>query len=278
MKSRKGFTLIELLVVIAIIAVLAAILFPVFAKARNAAKASNCESNLKQIANAIKMYLTDWEDTYPMNHGFAPGMVPGNPKQSVQLSDPGMDDDGNPYRFWWGFGWVEALYGHIEAISDSDDASSVWRCQAASNKRFPEDSTTAAVSYVFNFCLTAEPEGIIKESANLMMVREIDRLVDCVCRPTSKLPTGDSSEIPESPFLEKRDQHLRATQDKLHSNGSHVLFTDGHVKLFVADYFPPQAYYSTPNNWDEEDSLQWYNYGPHADKPSAYIKSIAITP
>ena len=56
MKGRRGFTLIELLVVITIIAVLAAILFPVFAKAKDAARTSTCTSNLKQIGNAFKMY------------------------------------------------------------------------------------------------------------------------------------------------------------------------------------------------------------------------------
>lgn len=61
MVSRKGFTLIELLVVIAIIAILAAILFPVFAKAREKARQSTCTSNLKQIGTAIQMYAQDWD-------------------------------------------------------------------------------------------------------------------------------------------------------------------------------------------------------------------------
>lgn len=53
---RKGFTLIELLVVIAIIAILAAILFPVFAKAREKARQASCQNNLKQLVLAAKMY------------------------------------------------------------------------------------------------------------------------------------------------------------------------------------------------------------------------------
>jgi prepilin-type N-terminal cleavage/methylation domain-containing protein len=60
--KRRGFTLIELLVVIAIIAILAAILFPVFAKARDAARRSTCLSNTKQIGTAILMYAQDYDE------------------------------------------------------------------------------------------------------------------------------------------------------------------------------------------------------------------------
>jgi prepilin-type N-terminal cleavage/methylation domain-containing protein len=62
---RKGFTLIELLVVIAIIAILAAILFPVFAKAREKARQTSCLSNVKQIALAMMMYYQDSEAFTP---------------------------------------------------------------------------------------------------------------------------------------------------------------------------------------------------------------------
>jgi prepilin-type N-terminal cleavage/methylation domain-containing protein/prepilin-type processing-associated H-X9-DG protein len=62
---KRGFTLIELLVVIAIIAILAAILFPVFAKAREAARATACKNNLKQIGTGMAMYVQDYDETYP---------------------------------------------------------------------------------------------------------------------------------------------------------------------------------------------------------------------
>ena len=65
---RKGFTLIELLVVIAIIAILAAILFPVFAKAREKARTSSCQSNLKQIGLAITQYVQDYDETLPQRY------------------------------------------------------------------------------------------------------------------------------------------------------------------------------------------------------------------
>jgi prepilin-type N-terminal cleavage/methylation domain-containing protein/prepilin-type processing-associated H-X9-DG protein len=62
---NRGFTLIELLVVIAIIAILAAILFPVFAKAREKARQASCMSNLKQLGAALTMYTEDYDGTYP---------------------------------------------------------------------------------------------------------------------------------------------------------------------------------------------------------------------
>lgn len=64
--SRRAFTLIELLVVIAIIAILAAILFPVFAQAKAAAKTSTSTSNLKQLALSTQMYTNDFDDNTPM--------------------------------------------------------------------------------------------------------------------------------------------------------------------------------------------------------------------
>ena len=95
MPSRRssfatGFTLIELLVVIAIIAILAAILFPVFAQAREKARQTACLSNLKQIGTALRMYADDHDGSYPMfgKGGGTPN--PGNMGRSVyrRADDP----------------------------------------------------------------------------------------------------------------------------------------------------------------------------------------------
>ncbi|GIV11035.1 MAG: hypothetical protein KatS3mg020_0526 [Fimbriimonadales bacterium] len=84
MKEKRGFTLIELLVVIAIIAILAAILFPVFAQAREKARQANCISNLRQVGIGMLMYIQDYDEM----------MVP------YAVSDP--NDNRSTVRWWHG--------------------------------------------------------------------------------------------------------------------------------------------------------------------------------
>jgi prepilin-type N-terminal cleavage/methylation domain-containing protein len=88
--SRRGFTLIELLVVIAIIAILAAILFPVFAAAREKARSISCLSNMRQMGTALMMYVQDYDKMYPQEHPSCP-----NPAVGTSSSSPPGDFDGS---------------------------------------------------------------------------------------------------------------------------------------------------------------------------------------
>ena len=87
MNRKYAFTLIELLVVIAIIAILAAILFPVFAQAREDARKISCTSNLKQLATAVIMYVQDYDETFPCVTGNNNPPVPGAPLEGWVQND-----------------------------------------------------------------------------------------------------------------------------------------------------------------------------------------------
>jgi prepilin-type N-terminal cleavage/methylation domain-containing protein/prepilin-type processing-associated H-X9-DG protein len=87
--DTKGFTLIEMLVVVAIIAVLAAILFPVFARARENARRASCQSNLKQIALGIFMYTQDYDEKFPIyNTGITYNVANPQPYSWADIIQP----------------------------------------------------------------------------------------------------------------------------------------------------------------------------------------------
>ena len=116
--KNSGFTLIELLVVIAIIAILAAILFPVFARARENARRSSCQSNLKQIGLGLLQYTQDYDERLPYD----------------SLED-------NP-RTWWVF-WMDAIYPYVksEQLFNCPSAPSTMARYTYSDNRFTNTFT-----------------------------------------------------------------------------------------------------------------------------------------
>ena len=121
---RSGFTLIELLVVIAIIAILAAILFPVFAKAREKARQTSCLSNLKQIGLGILQYVQDYDERFPISRG-------------RYTADP------NVPRGYWIFAIMPYVNNEqvFECPSDNSPTSATW------------GGHTIRASYGYNLCL-----------------------------------------------------------------------------------------------------------------------------
>jgi prepilin-type N-terminal cleavage/methylation domain-containing protein/prepilin-type processing-associated H-X9-DG protein len=121
----SGFTLIELLVVIAIIAILAAILFPVFAQAREKARTASCSSNTRQLGLAIRMYNQDYDEHYPFG-GWMPNSIGTNEWQNSTApyiknrgifrcpSTADLDEDpSNPQRRDWNRNPVTYLYNNM---------------------------------------------------------------------------------------------------------------------------------------------------------------------
>ncbi len=120
MRSRRGFTLIELLVVIAIIGILAAMLFPVFARARESARKIQCLSNVKNIALAIQMYLTDYDRFFPRLHD------PEARAYMVENSCGGCDSAADC------FGTLMNPYlKHPVILDEYIKNRDVWRCPSA---------------------------------------------------------------------------------------------------------------------------------------------------
>lgn len=128
MRRSAGFTLIELLVVIAIIAILAAILFPVFARAREKARQTSCLNNVKQQLMAVMQYVQDYDERYPIDrYGW------------VVLLRPYTKND----QIWvcpsWGIGiwdrcgdqvWIESTYQYSHQI----EGQSMARVKAPADK------------------------------------------------------------------------------------------------------------------------------------------------
>jgi len=108
-KRKSGFTLIELLVVIAIIAILAAILFPVFARAREAARKAKCLNNLKQCAQALKMYADDYDGGMPSS-GVNPSTVT-MPEFCAKACPTGS----YPPDITIKRSWAQMLYDHMKS-------------------------------------------------------------------------------------------------------------------------------------------------------------------
>src|SRR5579871_5180110 len=122
-RQRSAFTLIELLVVIAIIAILAAILFPVFAQAREKARAASCLSNTKQIGLAIQMYAQDYDET----------IAPWLKCKCVGTSAPDLDI---PYLREW----VSTLQPYVKEGDSKDSngryqAAGVFKCPSYSDSK-----------------------------------------------------------------------------------------------------------------------------------------------
>lgn len=118
-QMRRGFTLIELLVVIAIIAILAAILFPVFARAREKARAASCQSNLKQIGLGMLQYSQDWDEAYVASYYGSQG----NNKNTDGVTN---------------YKWMDAVYPYIKS-------EQVFNCPSAYR-----NGNNGAIPYQYN--------------------------------------------------------------------------------------------------------------------------------
>jgi prepilin-type N-terminal cleavage/methylation domain-containing protein/prepilin-type processing-associated H-X9-DG protein len=218
MQKRKAFTLIELLVVIAIIAILAAILFPVFARARENARRASCQSNMKQIGLGVLQYVQDYDEKYPIAwYGASyPGgyqdvdqTTPGTPGMFFKFCTSGTC--GANYQNW--LSWMDIIYPYVKSVQ-------IFKCPSSvDTEQYPDYIFNGAFSGVIrNYYGAASGNGTtslaeIDRGAEVAMIWETES--------TEALygNNGWASSIPRWPT--GHDQHLE---------GMNITYGDGHVK------------------------------------------------
>lgn len=214
--KHRGFTLIELLVVIAIIAILAAILFPVFARAREAARASSCRSNMKQLGTAIQMYTQDYDELYPGSWYGLTGVAADSYTWRIAVH-PYVKNAGIhqcPSHRVAGVQWDPSV-GPYTAIE--------W--DGLSGYGFNEIHWDPASPSP----ISRRPEAMIDQTASTIVLAEMDNA------------KSNLSFQPDNAAYNYLAAQPRASLR--HSDGANFLFADGHVK-----WLKPSAVTEDPNN------------------------------
>jgi len=215
--AKRGFTLIELLVVIAIIAILAAILFPVFARAREKARSASCLSNLKQIALSSLMYAQDYDERFSRSITFCWAGWPLESKipQWVLLQ---------PYIKNW----------------------QVWACPSSKSTTCVNDSAAhTTVNQILNNPAIQQMLGV-PSNIQVSYLPVEDQNVNGYKLAQYKLPSQtvmycDASGFPRTwdvayanVWDAEADTSLRKDDNTRHNGGSNIAFIDGHVKWMNA--------------------------------------------
>jgi prepilin-type N-terminal cleavage/methylation domain-containing protein len=172
---KRAFTLIELLVVIAIIAILAAILFPVFAQAKTAAKKTQSISNLKQLGTAFNIYMSDNDDYLPLS-SVRFTSTPGNtwnrfiPTPAVTTGQPA--DRANAMSVFWS----NSIYPYVKNRQMMDSPNGVKTDAGAlsmlGGAPVPAATNGQAINYTYNGLLSGSSAGVINNVAALTLIWE----------------------------------------------------------------------------------------------------------
>jgi prepilin-type N-terminal cleavage/methylation domain-containing protein/prepilin-type processing-associated H-X9-DG protein len=272
MRRSTGFTLIELLVVIAIIAILAAILFPVFALAREKARASSCLSNCKQIGIAYQLYIQDYDGNIPVHCNRKVGSATGTDKYLENSCYPGWISnvlrpyEKSPNIYYCpsknvtnGSSWVDPR--HNPTVNQSDPL----------NPKGVNPSRGRGITYTYNenglghqdSLLSGRNEAALQEPANLAVLWDsLNPWTDCwfansscsiwhqrdLCWYYGKLPgmTGCGG------------RNLANTA--WHQGGQNYVFFDGHAKFA---------------RWD---NLRWQNLENIGPRSQDYNKPLNVAP
>jgi len=229
--TRKGFTLIELLVVIAIIAILAAILFPVFAKAREKARPISCASNEKQLGLAFVQYVQDYDEMFPCGSLSTVRNTVGNGWATqiyTYVKSTGLykcPDDSFSASGTWGGNWVTESYGYnYNQAKNNTDGSAADRA-SVSMATAAAPASTVELFEVTNTAL--DSTGTIANDWTSM--------ASVGCAPWQQ---GVGNQV-TGPLGGQPNYTASGGLQALHTDGSNFLMIDGHVKWLRGDKVSP---------------------------------------
>jgi prepilin-type N-terminal cleavage/methylation domain-containing protein/prepilin-type processing-associated H-X9-DG protein len=238
-RSRRGFTLIELLVVIAIIGILAALLFPVFAQARESARQTVCASNMRQLGLAMRLYISDSDESwFPVQSvGFAgPGLSLAQPWLGYDnINVPPLGDDNQPATHPPHPGAIDP-YIKNEGVKRCPSMPSSWQTCYAVNFWSPIFVNQYTPNEFGPASKTARFEPLIGDN---VYVGAADAEVE---EPSNTIIAWEHQAMfPWCNFLQPRnwlnsppdDPDLQAHFDFRHHGGGTTLWTDGHVRRMV---------------------------------------------
>ena len=215
---KNAFTLIELLVVIAIIALLAAILFPVFARARENARRSSCQSNLKQVGIGILQYTQDYDEKYPMYSVSGGKGTPGSP-----------------------YGWADAIQPYIKS-------EQLYQCPSdvtpppTDDPTYTKPQNVGYCDYVYNVAIGSQPQntgtaatGSGAALAQIQSPTLCMMVMDGKKAPNANTALSDTSNNGSARMATRGSggESLAGANNlntALHLSGCNLLFVDGHVK------------------------------------------------
>jgi len=194
----QGFTLIEILVVIAIIAILAAILFPVFARARENARRASCLSNIKNLGLAVMMYSQDYDERMPRTTTYGPLLL-----ETGKNSSNGPDASGQYLHLW-----QHVIYPYVKSPQ-------AYLCPSASVTW--DGSYTGKMAFGYNLGMSGVALAAISSPSEMILMG--DTVYNASTSPNSYIITPYSGDLPN-----------QSLPDARHLDTFNMVFVDGHAK------------------------------------------------
>jgi len=233
-QKYRAFTLIELLVVIAIISILAAILFPVFARARESARRASCLSNLKQMGLGMIQYTQDYDERYPLayypypDYDTSRSPAPKPPAQSQNMAGtPGAAfticdpySCGSGYKGHW-ITWMDFIHPYVKSTQ-------LYICPSAEKPATtPSYNYSNALSNVFGASENYDRFGTNRPSGPLSLA--------AVTRPSEIvmiIDMNDNYALSMSPrtYVGAAKSDTRRASVTPHFEGGNIIYADGHTK------------------------------------------------